>query len=181
MYHAGAAMRYLCKFTREYTAFQGWRLALRRRGVSFVRYFSALELGGMQQAEAEARRVREALLRDLELAPDDVEGVFARYRRRRPELPGGLRAPLGGQTGELPRTCSLRFSREVAQLLDEAARRWGIDRASFLRAALYLLVAWSRSRGAGAAGVQPLVDFLAAQGEAAKLPPFSRLFSASGR
>ena len=171
-------MRYLSKFTREFTAFQGWRLALKRGGESFVRYFSALELGGMQQAEAEARRVREALLSDLEKAPDDVAEIFARYRRKRPELPRGLRAPQSCRAAAPPRTCTLRCNRETAQLLDETARRWGIDHASLLRAALYLLIAWSRNREATSSGTQPLIDLLTAQGEAAKLPPFSRLFTA---
>jgi len=143
-----------------------------------VRYFSALELGGMQQAEAEARRVREALLSDLDREPDDVAGIFARYRRRRPVLPQGLRVPLCSRQVEGPRSCSLRCNRETARLLDETARRWGIDHASVLRAAFYLFVAWSRGQVGGAPDVQLLVDYLSEQGEMAKLPPFSELFSA---
>lgn len=171
-------MKYLSKFTREYTAFQGWRLALKRKGETYVRYFSALELGGMQQAEAEARKMRDALLKDLENAPDAAAEIFERYRKKRPELPQGLRAPQGGKPAKAPRSCTLHCNYETAQLLNETARQWGIDHPSLLRAALYLLIAWSRTRKAPSLGTQPLIDYLTAQGTAAKLPPFAQLFTA---
>lgn len=181
MYHARLAMKYLSKFTKEYTSFRGWRLALKRGGVTFVRYFSALELGGMQQAEAEARRVRAALLRDLERAPEAAAAeIFARYRKAQPELPRGLRPPQGQAPAQPPaplRSCTLKCNEVCARLLDEVARQWGIDHPSALRAALYLFMAWSRQQGDGAQGARRLVDFLARQGEVAGLPPFSVLFA----
>lgn len=181
MYHPRPAMKYLSKFTREFTAFCGWRLALKRSGESFVRYFSALELGGMDQAEAEARRMRDALLDDLEREPDAVAEIFARYRKAAPDLPEGLSLPVVGKSAGIPLSCSLRCNRETALLFAETARQWGIDYVSTFRAALYLFFAWSRLRKESSPGIRDLIDHLMSQGEAAGLPPFSQLFASPSK
>lgn len=77
-------MRYLNRFTQSNTAFLGWRLSLCREKMQFTRYFSALEWGGMEQAEEAARQIRNTLLAELAANKESVQEVFARYSKPKP-------------------------------------------------------------------------------------------------
>jgi len=51
----------LTRFTYETTAFQGWRLSLRRSGTTFTKYFSDKKYG----TERKALKAAEAALKEL--------------------------------------------------------------------------------------------------------------------
>lgn len=153
------AMKHLSKFTRKDTNFEGWRLSVRRAGEKFVRYFSALELGGMEQAEAAARAMRDALLADLDRHPDKVADMMARYRKPACEYPAGLQRPQPVRGQELPKGCYLRYTPAAAELLETASRQWELSQASMMRVALYMFLDWSRKEGKGLK-VHDLVRFL---------------------
>ncbi len=164
-------MKYLYRFTKQDTNFEGWRLAMIRQGNKYVRYFSALEYGGMEQAEAAAREIRSALLADLEAHPENVLDIFAHYRKVGPTLPAGFRParPEGLTSGRW--FCAVGLSALASEAVEELCRRWGIDHTSVLRAGLYQLVAWSRKHGQHGATLQELAAYLDEIGKGC-LPPF---------
>jgi len=149
-----SALRYLTRFTKEFTSFDGWRLALTRCGVSFTRYFSALQYGGERAAFEEARRMRDALLDDLEhCAVNDrkgIEEVFDSFREVKTVYPDGFRAaikralPLEGEivsarAGRLE-MINVRVPSASKEWIFATASRVGVDVSTFIRAAVYLLL-----------------------------------------
>jgi len=165
-------MKYLYRFTKQDTSFDGWRLAIIRQGNRYVRYFSALEYGGMERAEAAAREIRSALLSDLEAHPENVSDIFARYRKAQPMIPAGFRpAKVGGRPNGRW-FCAVGLSAVAREAVEELCKRWGVDRTSVLRAGLYQLVAWCRKRGQLGATLQDLAAYLDEIGEGC-LPPFA--------
>jgi len=48
------SIRNLTRMTYETTAFEGWRLAITRKGASFTKYFSDRKYGGEKEAFAAA-------------------------------------------------------------------------------------------------------------------------------
>ncbi len=85
----------ISRFTYEYTAFQGWRVAFCRRHKHFIRYFSDKQYGGEKGALSAALEVRDLLLRQLRLHPHDPEAAFEACRTAGPPklYPPGLGAP----------------------------------------------------------------------------------------
>ena len=165
-------MKYLYRFTKQDTSFDGWRLAIIRQGNKYVRYFSALEYGGVERAEAAAREIRSALLADLEAHPENVPDVFARYRKAPPMIPAGFRPAKAGGMPNGRLFCAVGLSAVAREAMEELCSRWGIDRTSVLRAGLYLLVAWYRKKGSQEATLQELAAYLDEIGEGC-LPPFA--------
>lgn len=134
---------HLFRFTPEFTAFDGWRLAVTVRGLQLVRYFSSLQYGGERAAHAEARRVRDALLADLSRDEVPVSEVFARYlpvvNRLFPLGVSPLRPERGAEVVEPERrVCSLRFNRVMAQVCRRLQLLLGMDLSSVLRLALFV-------------------------------------------
>ncbi len=63
-------------------SFSGWRLCITRRKERFVRYFSDREHGGEADlALAEALKMRETIMRELESGREAPAAVFARFRK----------------------------------------------------------------------------------------------------
>lgn len=173
MYHVVAMKyKYISKFTKEDTDFQGWRLALKRGGIQFVRYFSALEQGGMEQAEAEAIAMREALLADLERNPGKEAEVMERYRKPSSGYPAGLQKAQPSPSCTAKSSYTARLNPIARQLMEETARQWELTRSSVMRAALYMFLAWSRTEGKGQS-IQKLSDCLEELATKSGLPPFS--------
>lgn len=168
------AHHHLTLFTYEYTSFQGWRLALCRKGKRFIRYFSLLEYGSYERARQEALRIRDAMLTELDAHPEHPERVFDAYRKEAlPPYPEGFR-PLPARAQQpLPRSCTVKCSPEAARLLRGLARRWQVDYPSLLRAALYMLTAWSHQSEHREITLQELAEALRAMA-GPELPPFSR-------
>lgn len=151
-----SALRYLTRFTKEFTSFDGWRLALTRCGISFTRYFSVLQYGGERAAFEEARRMRDALLGDLEhCAADDrdrIEKVFDSFREVKAVFPDGFRAaimrtlPSKGESASSqvrtgrPEMINVRVPSESKKWIFAAASRVGVDASTFIKAAVYLLL-----------------------------------------
>lgn len=168
------APHHLTLFTYQYTSFQGWRLALCRKGKRFTRYFSLLEYGSYERAQQEALRIRDAMLTELDAHPEHPERVFEAYRKEAPPCyPEGFRPLSPRAQRQLPRSCTVTCSPEAARLLRGLARRWQVDYPSLLRAALYMLIAWSHQSDHREITLQELAESLRAMA-APHLPPFSR-------
>lgn len=179
MYHVVAMKyKYISKFTKEDTDFQGWRLALKRGGIQFVRYFSALEQGSMEQAEAEAIAMRTALLADLERNPGKEAEVMERYRKPASGYPAGLKKALSAARAAKG-AFSARLNPMTQQLIDEIAGQWDLTRTSVVFAALYMFLAWSRTEGKGL-DIQKLSDRLEELATKSGLPPFSEFAQPPG-
>ncbi len=73
-------LRNITRFTYEFTSFQGWRVTLCRNQVHFTRYFSDKQYGGEEAALAAALAVRNHLLEELRLHPDDPNAAFEQCR-----------------------------------------------------------------------------------------------------
>lgn len=155
-------MKYLTKFTKEDTDFLGWRLSLCRKGRQFVRYFSALEWGGMDRAESEARQIRESLLADLEANEETLPEIFERYRKTMPHLPAGMHAPCHGWERSHPKACSIKLGESASALVAEMRKRWGVDLTSIIRISLYMFIAWSRDKKQQGVVIQGLSEAMAA-------------------
>ncbi len=86
-------LRNITRFTYEFTSFQGWRVTLCRKQVHFTRYFSDKQYGGEEAALAAALAVRNHLLEELRLHPDDPNTAFEQCRGdEMPKLyPRGMR------------------------------------------------------------------------------------------
>lgn len=61
--------------------FKGWRLCITRGGERFVRYFSDLKSGGPEQSLAQAVKMRDIMLAEIEATPGAIPEIFGRYRR----------------------------------------------------------------------------------------------------
>lgn len=66
----------ISRFTYQKTAFQGWRLALRRDGATFVKYFGDSKYGGHRQSFRAAIEVRDAILAELEAGTASADIIF---------------------------------------------------------------------------------------------------------
>ncbi len=63
-------------------SFKGWRLCITRQKERFVRYFSDREHGGSAElAFAEALKMRDAIIAELEAAHAVPSAVFERFRK----------------------------------------------------------------------------------------------------
>ncbi len=62
--------------------FKGWRLCITRRKERFVRYFSDREYGGdSERAFAEALKMRDCIISELDKGTMAPSAVFARFRK----------------------------------------------------------------------------------------------------
>lgn len=165
-------MKYLSKFVKTDTDFLGWRLSLCREKRQFVRYFSALEWGGMEQAEAVARRMREALLADLATSKESVQEIFARYRKATPHLPYGITLLNPGQKRSRPKACSLEFGPCAGEQLETLSARWGITTSSIARIAVYLFYLRSTTEEWQNMDLKELVKLLTEEADGKELPSF---------
>lgn len=66
----------ISRFTYQKTAFQGWRLALRRKGNQFVRYFSDKQYRGSKNALHAAMDLRNSMLAELKKPDADPQVIF---------------------------------------------------------------------------------------------------------
>ncbi len=89
------SLRNITRFTYEFTSFQGWRLALCRGKQNFIRYFSDRQYGGEDAALEAALCVRDLLMEQLRLHPNDPAVAFESCRTAGPHkrYPDGLGAP----------------------------------------------------------------------------------------
>lgn len=73
-------VRNITRFTYDTAAFQGWRLAICRYHVHYIRYFSDREYGGAQKALAAALAERERVYAGLSECPYDPKKVLETCR-----------------------------------------------------------------------------------------------------
>ncbi len=67
----------ISRYTYKKTAFQGWRLALRRQGHQFVKYFADRQYGDSTAAFKAAVALRNAMLKELKKKEADPAVIFA--------------------------------------------------------------------------------------------------------
>lgn len=88
------SIRNITRFTYKTASFQGWRLAVCRHHVNFVRYFSDLEYGGEAESLAAALAVREQVYAYLEAYPYEPKRAMELCRRELlPESPSRRLTP----------------------------------------------------------------------------------------
>lgn len=162
--------KYLFRLTSDDYAFNGFRLSITRKKKSFARYFSDLEYGGSERAYLAALAMRNAILTELGMNPDDPEEVFALYRKTQAShLPGLFSIPSSVPgAGADPTSCTLRYRGRIAEIQTQLARRLGIGRASVLRLALYSLMSALGNEGCAnldADGVAAWLESRRAEGD----------------
>lgn len=84
-------VRNITRFTYDSAAFQGWRLAICRYHVHYIRYFSDREYGGAQEAFSAALAERERVYANLSECPYDPKKVLESCR----ESAQAVRRPRG--------------------------------------------------------------------------------------
>lgn len=67
----------ISRYTYKKTAFQGWRLALRRQGHQFVKYFADRQYEDSTAAFKAAVALRNAILKELKRKEADPAQIFA--------------------------------------------------------------------------------------------------------
>ena len=70
----------ISRYTYKKTAFQGWRLAISRKGHTFVKYFGDKQFEGYRSAFRAALEVRDAILHELKQPGADPAVVFRAAR-----------------------------------------------------------------------------------------------------
>ncbi len=85
-------LRNITRFTYEFTSFLGWRVAVCRKQKYFIRYFSDRQYGGKAESLAAALAVRDMLLEELRLYPNDPATAFEHCRTAGPPklYPSGI-------------------------------------------------------------------------------------------
>lgn len=66
----------ISRYTYKKTAFQGWRLAITRKGYTFVKYFGDRQFEGYRSAFRAAVEVRDAILHELTQPGADPAVIF---------------------------------------------------------------------------------------------------------
>lgn len=66
----------ISRYTYKKTAFQGWRLAISRKGYTFVKYFGDKQYNGYRLAFRAAVEARDAILLELSRPGANPEVVF---------------------------------------------------------------------------------------------------------
>ncbi len=80
----------ITRYTYETTTFQGWRLAIRRKGEQIVRYFSGRKYGSEEAAFKAARKMRNDIFDALEKSPENPREVFASFMHQPAAVKGGV-------------------------------------------------------------------------------------------
>lgn len=70
----------ISRYNYKKTAFQGWRLAITRKGHTFVKYFADRQFEGYRTAFKAAVEVRDAILHELGQPGADPAVVFRAAR-----------------------------------------------------------------------------------------------------
>jgi hypothetical protein len=66
----------ITRFNYKKTAFQGWRLALSRKGHSFIKYFGDSQYANYRESFRAALEARDAILHELKQPGADPAVVF---------------------------------------------------------------------------------------------------------
>lgn len=77
-------IRNITRYTYEYAGFQGWRLAICRYHVNYVRYFGDKEYGGAQKSLAAALDERRKIFARMEECPYAPGKILAEFAAQKP-------------------------------------------------------------------------------------------------
>lgn len=170
--------QHITRCDKEFGAFSGWRFCITRARQRLVRYFSDLELGGSQNALAEAEAFREIVYTQLAENPGNEAAILQKlsteYRRTR-TLPAALRRYAPSTTQR--KAITFRITPQLSQALEHYSSFMGLETSSVIRLALYsyFIHIAGRSERPGPAELQEHVDELEAQAMALGLPGFAEL------
>ena len=140
-------LRHITRFTYKYTNFQGWRVAINRKGTTLARYFSDKQYGSEEEARDQAIRFRDMLVDELNKNPQYTREILDKYRvlPQNPYpaglKPGSARADMEEENGEKKTAaCSLRSNHVMQGILKSLCKRLQLDTASVLKLSLYMFV-----------------------------------------
>lgn len=66
----------ISRYNYKKTGFQGWRLAITRKGLNFIKYFSDVQYDGFRESFRAAVEARNAILHELEMPGADPALIF---------------------------------------------------------------------------------------------------------
>lgn len=77
-------IRNITRYTYDYAGFQGWRLAICRYHVNYVRYFADKEYGSAAESLAAAMDERKKIFDRMEEYPNEPGKVLAEFTAQKP-------------------------------------------------------------------------------------------------
>ncbi|MBE6418184.1 MAG: hypothetical protein E7033_06945 [Akkermansiaceae bacterium] len=137
-------LKHITRFTYMFTNFQGWRVAIRRRGYTLTRYFSDRQYLTPEIAHQEAIRFRDEVLAELEKNPGKEIDILQKHRQKsRPMYPAGLKPNNDllqddNAREKIASACSVRSNKVMQQILKKLCKTLRLDTASVLKLSLYL-------------------------------------------
>ena len=138
-------LRHITRFTYTFTNFQGWRVAIRRQGITLTRYFSDRQYDSPEAACEHAIRFRDKVLAELDSHPEEQAAEILKAHRPQPKklYPAGLKPThtpaLAEDTEEHCTTaCSVRSNKVMHGILKSVCNTLQLDTASVLKLSLYL-------------------------------------------
>lgn len=66
----------ISRYNYKKTGFRGWRLAITRKGLSFIKYFSDVQYAGFRESFKAALEARDAILHELRMPGANPELIF---------------------------------------------------------------------------------------------------------
>ena len=172
--------QHITRCNKEYGSFSGWRFCITRFKQRLVRYFSDIEYGDAQKAQAEAASFREQIYTLLAQNPGNEAAILqqlnAQYRRDR-DLPAALRRYAPSTTQR--KAITIRVTPQLNQALEHYSSFIGLETSSVVRLALYHYfthIAGLCERPSPD-DLQKHVDELEAQAMAVGLPSFAALMT----
>lgn len=139
-------LRHITRFTYTFTNFQGWRVAIRRQGITLTRYFSDRQYDTPEAACEHAIRFRDMVLAELDAHPEEQAAEILKAHRPQPKklYPAGLKptlTPSSSTEDEAEHNttaCSVRSNKVMHNILKSVCRTLQLDTASVLKLSLYL-------------------------------------------
>lgn len=173
--------QHITRCDKEFGAFNGWRFCITRVNQRLVRYFSDIEYGSSQRAQAEAEAFRDHIYTLLEQNPGNEAAILKQldsaYRNKR-TLPATLRRNASSGTAQR-RTLTLRITLQLSQAIDHYGNFMGLETSSLIRLAIYHYFTHiaGLSEKPTPQQLQEHLDELEAQAMALGLPSFADLMT----
>lgn len=77
-------IRNITRYSYDYAGFQGWRLAICRYRVNYVRYFADREYGGAKESLAAAMEERKKIFARMESFPGEAGRILEEFTAQKP-------------------------------------------------------------------------------------------------
>ena len=139
-------LRHITRFTYEFTNFQGWRVAISRRGTTLARYFSDKQYGSPEEAREQALSFRDMVLAEIDRNPGMTRDILYKYRVKPRKLQQTEAQEISLGTGQhMSESAAGEFlnegaSRNMVANLKKLCRYLQLDSAGMLKFSLYLFM-----------------------------------------